>query len=43
MSSYNISGYPTYILMGKDGEVAKLDAARPSNLGLITKQIQELL
>ena len=43
MAVYKIRGFPSYILVGKDGEIETLNAARPSQLENVSKQINELL
>jgi len=43
LGAHKISGYPNYILIGKDGEAATLNANGPSKLSEVTKQIEELL
>ena len=42
MSTYKIDAFPSYILVGKSGEITNLKAARPSEIKLITEQIDEL-
>ena len=43
MGSYNLPGYPTYILVGRDGKIATVKAERPSALTQASKQIDDLL
>ena len=43
MSTYKVDAFPSYILVGKSGEIANLKAGRPSEIKLITEQIDELL
>lgn len=40
---YNLLGYPTYILVGRDGKIATMKAGRPSALTQTAAQIDELL
>lgn len=43
MGSYNLPGYPTYILVGRDGKIATMKAERPSALTQVSKRIDDLL
>ena len=43
MGTYSLSGYPTYILVGRDGKIATMKAARPSALTQVSEQIDDLL
>ncbi len=43
LGAYNLSGYPTYILVGKDGRIATMKAERPSTLTQVSRQIDGLL
>lgn len=43
MGSYNLPGYPTYILVGRDGKIATMKAERPSALTQASKRIDDLL
>lgn len=40
---YNLSGYPTYILVGRDGKIVTMKAGRPSALTQTAAQIDRLL
>lgn len=43
MGTYSIPGYPTYILVGRDGKIATMKAKRPSALTQVSAQIDALL
>lgn len=43
MGTYSLPGYPTYILVGRDGKIATMKAERPSALTQVSKQIDDLL
>jgi len=43
MGNFNISGFPTYMLIDKQGEIRTMKAIRPSDLENAKKEIQELL
>ena len=43
MGSYNISGFPSYLLVGKDGEIVTMKADRPSQIESVSKQIKSVL
>jgi len=40
---YHIKGFPTYVIIGKQGEVINNNAPRPSNTIAITQTIEELI
>lgn len=40
--TYKISGYPTYAIIGKNGEIVTMDAPRPSNLPKLKAIIDSL-
>lgn len=41
--AYNLPGYPTYILVGRDGKIVTMKAERPSALTQAARQIDDLL
>lgn len=41
--AYSLSGYPTYILVGRDGKIVTMKAERPSVLTQAARQIDDLL
>lgn len=43
MGTYDLAGYPTYILVGRDGKIVTMDAERPSSKDKLVKQIDECL
>ena len=43
MGVYNIGGFPTYILVGRDGKIVTMNAERPSSKDKLVKQIDECL
>lgn len=43
MGTYSLPGYPTYILVGRDGKIATMKAKRPSALTQVSAQIDALL
>lgn len=43
MGTYRLSGYPSYILMGKDGKIASMNAPRPSETSIVRKKILTLI
>ncbi len=43
LSTYQLPGYPTYILVRRDGRIATLQAGRPSDLEYTIREITELL
>lgn len=43
LGAYSLSGYPTYILVGRNGKIATMKAGRPSDLTRTAAQIDELL
>ncbi len=43
MGTYNVSGFPTYILVGRDGKIVTMDAERPSEKDKLMEQIEECL
>ena len=43
MGTYDVSGVPTYILVGRDGKIVTMEAERPSSKDKLVKQIDECL
>lgn len=43
MSEYDLPGFPTYALIGRDGRIATLTAPRPSSFDRVTAAIDALL
>lgn len=43
MGTYDVSGFPTYILVGRDGKIVTMDAERPSEKDKLVEQIEECL
>lgn len=43
MGVYNVGGFPTYILVGRDGKIVTMDAKRPSSKDKLVKQLEEQL
>lgn len=43
MSEYDLPGFPTYALVGRDGRIATLAAPRPSQFEAVTEAIDALL
>lgn len=43
LGAYSLSGYPTYILVGRDGKIVTMKAGRPSALTRTAGQIDGLL
>ncbi|WP_281670895.1 TlpA family protein disulfide reductase [Rikenella microfusus] len=43
MGTYSLDGYPTYILVGRDGKIATMKAERPSALAQASEHIDDLL
>lgn len=43
LGAYSLSGYPTYILVGRDGKIVTMKAGRPSALTQTATQIDGLL
>lgn len=43
MSEYDLPGFPTYALVGRDGRIATLSAPRPSQFEAVTEAIDALL
>lgn len=43
LGAYSLTGYPTYILVGRDGKIATMKAGRPSALTQTATQIDGLL
>lgn len=43
MGTYDLAGYPTYILVGRDGKIVTMDAERPSSKDKLVKQLEEQL
>lgn len=43
LGTYSLSGYPTYILVGRDGKIATMQASRPSELTQAVQEIERLL
>lgn len=42
LSSYKLSGYPSYILIDKEGQLVTTSAFRPSQLGQLSEQLEAL-
>lgn len=43
LGAYSLPGYPTYILMGRDGKIVTMKAPRPSEMTQLAKEIDKLL
>ena len=43
MGTYDVSGFPTYILVGRDGKIVTMEAERPSHKEYLVKQLEEQL